>query len=152
MYGCVCGSTSGFTRKLTGALRPEALGDRGEALELARGLDVEAQDAGVERRPPSRLRVLPTPENTTLSRIAAGGEHARELAAGDDVEAAAETREQIEHREVRVRLHRVADEMRQAANARVELAVRAFERRARIDVAGRAEALGDRRRAARSSA
>ena len=35
-----------------------------------------------------------------LARIAAGGDHARELAAGDDVEAAAQPREQIQDREV----------------------------------------------------
>ena len=34
-------------------------------------------------------RVLPTPEKTTCAGIAAGREHALELAAGDDVEAAA---------------------------------------------------------------
>ncbi len=40
--------------------------------------------------------VLPTPENTILRRIAAGGDRARELAARHDVEAAAQAREQVE--------------------------------------------------------
>ena len=146
MYGCVFGSTSGFTRKLTGARLPCAPATASRRVELARRLDVEAEDAGGERLRPSRASVLPTPENTTLRGIAAGGDHARELAAGDDVEAAAEAREEVEDREVRVRLDRVADEVRHARERRRRTSrIRAFERRARVDVAGRAEALGDRR-------
>jgi hypothetical protein len=66
---------------------------------------------------------LPTPENT---------------------EAAALPREQVCHGEVRVRLHRVAHKMRRAGERRRERAVGALDRRARVDVAGRAERFGDR--------
>ena len=68
MYGWVVGSTSGFTRNDTGAVRAEAAGDRVEHLELRRRFDVEAQDAGVRAPPPSpprscrRRRRPPSPD------------------------------------------------------------------------------------------
>ena len=77
--------------------------------------------------------------------IAAGGDDARELAAGDDVEAAAEAREEVQDSEVGIGLERIADEMGDAPERLVEGAEAAFERRARVHVARRAEALGDRR-------
>ena len=69
--------------------------------------------------------LLPTPEKTTLRGSPPAAIDARELAAGDDVEAAAEPREQVEDRERRIRLHRVADEVRNAGERRVERPVRA---------------------------
>ena len=119
-----------------------AFGDALEVLELARGLDVEAED--VQRRAPAQLLVgLADAGEHDLARIAAGRDHARELAAGHDVEAAAQAREDVEHGEVRVGLHRVADEMRQRRERAVELAVGGLERGARIHKAGGAETRRD---------
>ena len=102
----------------------------GEMLELARRFDVEAEDAGGERRFHFGVALADAGEHD-LARIAAGGDDARELAAGHDVEAAAEPREQVEDRERRIRLHRVADEVRNAGERRVERPVRAASARAR---------------------
>ena len=142
MYGCVFGSTSGFTRTDTGARLPRLGGDAFDALELAARLDVEAEDAGGERLTDLGFRLADAGEHH-LARIAAGGDHARELAAGDDVEARAEAREHVEHREVGVRLHRVAHEVIAAGERRGERAERALERGARVDEAGRAEPARD---------
>ena len=74
--------------------RPGARGDaRARRSSSRRRLDVEAEDAGAERRLHLALGLADAREHD-LARVAAGGEHARELAAGDDVEAAAEPREE----------------------------------------------------------
>jgi hypothetical protein len=86
---------------------------------------------------------FPTPEKSTRSARPPAAEHARELAAGNDVEARAQAREHVEDGEVGVRLHRVAHQVLRAREPLVELAVRRLDRGARIDVAGRAEARGD---------
>ena len=68
---------------------------------------------------------------TRLARVAAGGQHARQLAARDDVEAGAETREQRQDREVGVRLDRVADQRvapgERGANSRYARSIAARE-------------------------
>src|SRR5262249_51345799 len=76
--------------------------------------------------------------------VASRGEHASELAARNDVEAAAQTREQVENGEVRIGFNGVADQVRSPGERRVETAERCLERGARIDIARRAEAGGNR--------
>ena len=83
--------------------------------------------------------VLPTPENTTLLGIAAGAQPAIQLADRDDVGAGAELDEHAEHAERRVRLHRVADLVRDAVERGVERRVRALELAAAVDVDRRAD-------------
>jgi hypothetical protein len=55
-------------------------------------------------------RVLPTPEKMIFFGSCADRQHARQFAAGDDVEAAAGLREHLQHAQRRVGLHRVADQ------------------------------------------
>ena len=126
--------------------RPHADGvrDGGEAVELGRRFDVEAVDAGRKRRAHLGFGLADAREHD-VRRITAGGDHARELAARHDVEAASHPREHVQHGEVRVGLQRVEDPMRQAFERAVERAEVRLERRSRIDVAGRSEALGDPR-------
>src|SRR5260221_2861697 len=110
-----------------------------QALELRLALDVEALDARFQRRAHLGPRLADAGEDHFRGRPARG-QHARELASRDDVEPGAQAPQHVEHREVRVGLHRVADEMLHAGEALVELAERVLDRRARIHVAGRAEA------------
>ena len=125
-------------------MRPSAARDRVERFELGGRLDVEAADA-CRQRGLHLGRGLADAREHDLRRIAAGGDHPRQLAAGNDVEAASEAREDVQHSEVGIRLDGVANEMRNARERGVECAEPAFERSARVDVAGGAEALGDRR-------
>jgi hypothetical protein len=80
-----------------------------------------------------------------LRRIAAGGDHPCELASGNDIEAASEAREDVQYSEVRIGLDGIAHEMGNARERVVECAEPALECSARVDVARRAKALGDRR-------
>ena len=110
MYGCVFGSTSGFTRNETGARCAGSAATRSMRSS-------SLPDSTLKQRMPaaSAWRIsacaLADAGEHDLARIAAGGDDARELAAGDDVEAGAEPREHVEDREVRVRLHRVAHQV-----------------------------------------
>ena len=63
-----------------------------------------------------------------LARIAAGRDDSRELSAGYDVEAASQTRQQVQQRQVGVGFHRVANKVWRIAEGGVELAERAFQR------------------------
>jgi hypothetical protein len=67
---------------------PARAGDGGERLELADALDVEAEHAGSERLRHLGAGLADAGEDDPR-RIAAGRQHPLELAAGDDVEAAA---------------------------------------------------------------
>ena len=74
-----------------------------------------------------------------FARVATRGEHALELAARDDVEAAAQPREQSENRQVRVSLGGVADQVRLWAERAIEGFEAAFEVGAGVHEAGRTE-------------
>ena len=77
-----------------------------------------------------------------LAGIAAGGKHAQQFAAGDDVEAGAPPRQQVEDGQVRVGLHGVAHQ-RVAAGAGIGVGIEIVQqRRLGIDVQGRAEGGG----------
>ena len=71
--------------------------DLAQLLELADAFDVEAEDVGLERAPHLGARLADAREDDA-GRVAAGGEDALELAAGDDVEAAAAAREPLQDR------------------------------------------------------
>ena len=111
--------------------------------QLGGGFDVEAQDVGSERLLHFGLG-LPDPREDDATRVPAGGNDARELAAGHDVETAAEAREDVEHAEVRVGFHGVAHKMRLRAERFIERAPCGFEHRAGIDEARRIELRGER--------
>ncbi len=117
MYGCVPASTSGFTRTEIRARLPSRRATAVDSLEFGRRLDVEAQDVGRERALDLRLGLADAGKHR-LARVAAGREDALEFAAGDDVESGPAPGQQVEHRQVRVGLHRVADERAAAARAR----------------------------------
>ena len=113
-----------------------------QPLDLGIALDVEAADAGGERGAHLRFRLADAGEDDAVG-PSARREHARELAAGDDVEARAQARQHVEHREVRVRLYGVADRVLHALQSLVERAERFLDEGARIHVAGSAEARRD---------
>ena len=88
-----------------------------------------ASDSTLKRRMPassaSRIssRDLPTPEKTMLVYGHARALQAVQLAAGDDVEAAAEAGQQSQDREIGVGLDRVADRVRQASQRPIQTAI-----------------------------
>ena len=86
---------------------------------------------------------LPTPAKVQRSRIAAGRENAKKFAAGNDVEPRAFPRKQIEDGAIRVRFDRVADQVIDLAQRRIEPSV-VIENRARaVDIERRAIFLRD---------
>ena len=78
-----------------------------------------------------------------LAGIAARREHARELAARNDVEPASQARKEVQHREARIGLDRVAHQVVGAGERRIVGAPGLDERRARVDEARRSVLLGD---------
>jgi hypothetical protein len=124
----------------------EAAGDFVELVQLAGGFDVEAVDARLQRRTHLGARLADAGEHY-FARTAASGQHARQLATGNDVEAGAEPGEKVQDGEVGIGLDRVADQrsVGQAVGLQ-RVAVGGIgrgERGTRIDVAWRAEARGD---------
>jgi hypothetical protein len=106
-----------LTRRLTRAVRRLACGDFGERLELADALDVEAEHVGVERLRHLGAGLADAGEDDPAGSPPAA-RHPLELAARDDVEAAAASGEPLQHRQVRVRLDRIADQWSRPARAR----------------------------------
>src|SRR5258706_8869304 len=103
-------------------------------LQLAGRFDVEAMDRKLERLRHFGIGLANSGEHD-LGRIAACSNYPRQFAARHDVEAAAESREQIDDAKIRIGLHRVADEVRDAGEGGVDLAIRALEGGAGIDEA-----------------
>ena len=88
MYSCVCGSTSGLARKAIGARISFARGNVVDVFQLRFALDIEAVNTLVERILDFFARFADAGEGALL-RIAAGLEHAKKFAAGNDVESGA---------------------------------------------------------------
>jgi hypothetical protein len=78
-----------------------------------------------------------------LARIAAGLQHARQLAARDDVEARAQFRQHLQHGQARVGLDRVAHEVLMRGQRLVERMEVPRQCRPRIDVQRRAVAASE---------
>ena len=78
-----------------------------------------------------------------LGRIAAGRQHAIEFAARDDVETRAQTREQVQYRQVGVGFDGVADEMVAPGQRGIEGAEAFLDGGTRIDITGRANLVRD---------
>ena len=110
-----------------------------QQLELADAFDVEAEDVDRERALHLGAGLADAGEDDPL-RVAAGGEDALELAAGNDVEAAAAAREPLQHRQRRVGLDRVAEEVVAAGERVLVRGERVRHDRARVDVERRLEA------------
>ena len=120
----------------------ERTGDLVQPPQLALRFDVEAAHADLERALHLRARLADAGEHDPRG-VAAGGQHPFELAARHDVEARAAPGEQVDDRQVGVRLQRVADEHLAAGRRTREFVEGRGDGRLRIDPGGRAEALGD---------
>src|SRR5579884_2383638 len=127
-----------------GRAHAEARGDALDGLELLGRLDVEHQDALLERVG-DLLGGLADAREHDAPRVGSGAQRLPELAARHDVEAGARAREEVEDREVVVRLHREADEVRRAGERGVEGVEGSEQRRAAVDVERGAVALGEPR-------
>ena len=120
----------------------QAARDGVDPRELGLRLEIDAANALFQRKADLGFAFADAGKQR-LARFATRGQHAGELAAGHDVEAGAEAREQREDGEIRVCLDRIAD-LRVAALERVrELAVGALDRGGRVDETRRAEAPRD---------
>src|SRR5207237_8355782 len=96
-------------------------------------LDIEAQDAMLEGVYDLFLRFAHASEGA-LSGISAGREHAKEFAAGNDVEPGAFLREQTEDRAIGVRFDRIANEVIDIAERRIEPAVMIEDRARAVNI------------------
>ena len=70
--------------------------------------------------------------------IATGRHHPRQLTGGDDVETGAQTSQHIQHRQVAVCLHRIANQMGHLTGGAVEGVPVTFQRGTGIDIKGSA--------------
>jgi hypothetical protein len=127
-----------------GRAPPRGGGGLLEGVELRGGLDVEHEDAGGERPRHLVARLADTGEDDP-ARVGAGALGAEELAARDDVEAAALARERAQDRQGIVRLDGVADEVGKRRQGAVVGAVRVAQRGEAVDVRRRADLVGDPR-------
>ena len=109
-----------------GALAERA-GDAVQPQQFALGLDVEAAHARLQGHAHLGLALADAREHDP-SRVAAGRQHPRQLAPRDDVEPGALARQQVDHRQVRVRLQRIADQHVARACGTLELGERIDDR------------------------
>ena len=122
---------------------PRALGlrEHGEPTQLRHRLDIDVAHA----RGDGGLQLvigLPDPAEDDPLGGEPGGERAQQLAARDDIGPRPAVREQPQHREIAVRLHGVADPVRQRAEGRVETGEALADHRGVVHVRGRPHGLG----------
>jgi hypothetical protein len=103
-----------------------------------RRFDVETQDARFKSGLELGFRLADAGKHH-FRRVATGRQNALELATGDDVEAAAEPRENVEHAQIRVCLHGVADKMVPAGESAIEAQIAFGQRRSRVHVSRRSD-------------
>ncbi len=123
---------------------PEAFGDLAQRAQLGLALDVEAEDALLQRVGHLLARLADTGEDDLVRRHA-GGEGAAQLALGDDIHAGAELGERAQHRLVGVGLDGIADERVLPGEGFRQHAVVPLQRRRRIAIEGRAHLGGEAR-------
>ena len=104
--------------------------------------DVETQDVLVERVFDFFPRFADAGESA-FPRIASGFEDAEKFAAGNDIEAGAGLGEQFQDGAIRVRFDRVANEVIERRERRIEPAIVIEDRARAIDIERRAELLRD---------
>ena len=114
IFSCVPASTSGLTRRATGAVRPMAPASSRDPPQLLRQFDIELQDAGRERHP-DLVVGLGDPGIDDAMRRHPGRQRPRDLAAGDRVGTQARVGEQPDDGDVAVGLDRVAEQHALAA-------------------------------------
>ena len=141
MYRWVLGSTSGLTRSAIGATLPIAAATRAMASSSA---SLSTLNIKTPASSPAWISssVLPTPANTVLPGSPPASPHPVQLARRDDVEPAAVLGHHLEDAQVRVGLHRVADQRVDLGERRLERLERPQDRRLAVDVQRRAEPLG----------
>jgi hypothetical protein len=112
-----------------------------QAAQFRFALDVEAPHADGQRLLHLGACLADAREHD-LPGLAAGGQHTVEFAARDDVEAAARTRKGLQHRQRRIGLHRIADQVRPAGQGALVGAHGVQHRLLRVHVQRRAETAG----------
>ncbi len=112
-------------------------GDTVQHLQFGGGLQVETVDAQFQGAD-HFTGLFANPGKYNFCRIAAGSYHPLQLATGHDIKARAQPGQYIEHRQVGVGFHRITDQVLTTLQGMLILAKRQFQRRAGIDVTGRA--------------
>src|SRR6266581_9423494 len=100
--------------------------DPPQGSKLTFGFDVEAKNPCLQCQG-HLCFTLAHAGKYNLARIAPGRDYTRELAARNDIEAAAQASKNIEHCQIRVGLHGIADKMRQTGKGAIEVLECAFE-------------------------
>ncbi len=132
----------GIHAQRDGSPAPQPARDDRDPRQLRGALDVEHPHARLERERDLLVGLADAGEHH-LARIPAGAEHAVQLAARDDVEAGAEPREEAQHRQVRVGLHRIADDVAKPGERSVEDLPVPGQGRGGVDVERRTVAIGE---------
>ena len=109
-----------------------------QQVQLALALDVEAAHAGLQRAAHLGAGLADAREHH-LRGLAAGRQHAFELAGRDDVEAAAGLREGLQHGQAGVGLHRITKQVRPAGQRALVGGYSVEHRALRIHIQRRAE-------------
>src|SRR5262249_2510345 len=109
-----------------------------DPMQLGRGLDVEAQNPGLERLS-DLLPALAHAGEHAFARVCSRSQHTGQLTSRHDIEAAAEAGKQIQHGEVGIGLDRIADEVRMRSERAVESGEGGAQRGPRVDIARCAE-------------
>ena len=136
IWSSVPASTSGLIRTATEAVRPRRSAMRERLRDLGSALDIDLEDAAPERSLHLGVGLADTGEDDPVRRDS-GCERAPELAFRHDIRARAQPGQQPQHRQVPVRLHRIADARR--GQHRLELAVSGFDGVGGIDIGRRAD-------------
>ena len=140
-YLCVEASTSGFTRSAIGARTLFAAAMRLMYASSA-SLSTLKQKTRCSSAYSISSRDLPDAGKSAQRRIAARCDHAIKFAAGNDIEPRAFLAQQAQNGAVRVRLHRVADQVVEFAQRRIEPAVVIRNRACAVNIERRAVLLG----------
>ena len=114
-----------------------------DALQFRLALGVEGIDPLPQGELDLALRLAHAGEGAS-ARVAPSGDYPLQLATAHDVEPAAEPGQHPQHRLVRVGLHGEADQVLHSGQGLVEVLETRGQRMLRIDIKGRAEALGER--------
>jgi hypothetical protein len=117
-------------------------GDAVETFEFGSRFDVEAENADVQRQL-HLARGLADARENDLSRVGSGVQYAPEFALGDNVEAGATAREEVQDGEVGIGLDGIADEPIEAGQFALEFVQRRLDGVPGINPARRAELGGD---------
>ena len=123
-------------------LHAKRTGDFVDALEFALALDIEGVNSLAERVGDFLAGLADTGKSAAVSSCS-GFENAEQLAARDDVESRTKPSEDLEDGEVRIRLHREADEVIERRQRGVEAAVVFPNRIRRIHIGRRPKTVRD---------